>query len=170
MQFFTQLKLVNPSEKRLEHLTTQLKWRLQEGQGEAIYEIGVEDNGLLAGLSRDEMRKSLAVLTTMATKLGSEATVLRENLVDGSQGEEDERVVAEVLVRKLPDDQQVNKVHLPLVLVKIDEKYEIELKHDLAFKLSQYYLVSGLFHSCRHTSHKMYFSFQNSVKSSGYDQ
>lgn len=129
--FFTQLKLVNPSEKRVEHLTTQLKWRLQEGQGEAIYEIGVEDNGLLAGLSRDEMRKSLTVLTTMATKLGSEATVLRENLVDGSQGEEDERVVAEVLVRKVPDDQQVNKMHLPLVLVKIYEKYEIELKHDL---------------------------------------
>ena len=27
-----------------------MKWRLREGQGEAIYEIGVEDNGLMTGL------------------------------------------------------------------------------------------------------------------------
>lgn len=34
------LKLVDPSESRFEHLVTQMKWRLREGQGEAIYEIG----------------------------------------------------------------------------------------------------------------------------------
>lgn len=34
------LKLINPSPSRLQHLVTQLKWRLREGQGEAIYEIG----------------------------------------------------------------------------------------------------------------------------------
>ena len=33
--------LVNPSEERLHHLTTQLKWRVLEGSGEAIYAIGV---------------------------------------------------------------------------------------------------------------------------------
>jgi GTPase len=27
------LKLVNPSSHRLEHLVTQMKWRLREGQG-----------------------------------------------------------------------------------------------------------------------------------------
>lgn len=34
------LKLVNPSNQRFEHLVTQMKWRLQEGHGEAIYQIG----------------------------------------------------------------------------------------------------------------------------------
>ena len=34
--------LVDPTEERLTHLTTQLKWRVAEGQGEAIYAIGVE--------------------------------------------------------------------------------------------------------------------------------
>ena len=29
---------------------SQMKWRLREGQGEAIYEIGVEDNGLMTGM------------------------------------------------------------------------------------------------------------------------
>ena len=39
------LKLISPSKQRLEHLVTQLKWRLNEGNGEAIYEIGVTDSG-----------------------------------------------------------------------------------------------------------------------------
>ena len=51
-----------------EHLVTQLKWRLQEGEGEAIYQIGVEDSGLLAGLSDAEMSASLQTLQTMADR------------------------------------------------------------------------------------------------------
>lgn len=35
-------KLVNPSSSRLQHLITQMKWRLREGQGEAIYEASKE--------------------------------------------------------------------------------------------------------------------------------
>jgi hypothetical protein len=53
------LKLMDPTPSRLEHLVTQMKWRLQEGQGEAIYQIGVEDCGLLAGLTDEEMKASL---------------------------------------------------------------------------------------------------------------
>ena len=34
------LKLVSPSSQRFEHLVTQMKWRLREGHGEAIYQIG----------------------------------------------------------------------------------------------------------------------------------
>lgn len=34
------LKLINPSNQRFEHLVTQMKWRLREGHGEAIYQIG----------------------------------------------------------------------------------------------------------------------------------
>ena len=87
---------------------TQLKWRLQEGLGEAIYEIGVEDNGLLAGLTREDLNMSLDTLKRMASKLGSETTVLREQVVDGCEGENSARIVAEVLVRKVSDDQQVS--------------------------------------------------------------
>jgi GTPase len=39
-----------------------MKWRLQEGFGEAIYEIGVEDNGSCCGLSEDDLEKSLETL------------------------------------------------------------------------------------------------------------
>lgn len=62
------LKLLNPTASRFEHLVTQMKWRLREGQGEAIYEIGVADNGLLRGLSDTEMDDSIATLKKMADR------------------------------------------------------------------------------------------------------
>lgn len=93
------LKLINPSKQRFEHLVTQLKWRLREGQGEAVYEIGVSDSGHLQGLSDADMSASLDTLRKMAHKLGASTTVLRRKSVAGR------RSVVEVLVRKIPDDQ-----------------------------------------------------------------
>lgn len=60
---------MNPTDSRLEHLITQMKWRLEEGEGEAIYEIGVEDNGLLMGLSKTDLDASMESLETMALRL-----------------------------------------------------------------------------------------------------
>ena len=99
------MKLVNPSESRLIHLVTQMKWRLQEGQGEAIYEIGVEDNGAVVGLPEKELQASLKTLDLMASKLGAATSVLRRQCIDTSDAS---RHVAEVLVRQIPDDQQVS--------------------------------------------------------------
>ncbi|XP_051771970.1 GTP-binding protein 2 [Ctenopharyngodon idella] len=98
------LKLVNPTQYRFEHLATQMKWRLQEGRGEAVYQIGVEDNGLLVGLSEEDMKASLKTLRRMAEKVGADITVLREREVDYDSDEPHR--IAEVLVRKVPDDQQ----------------------------------------------------------------
>ena len=107
------LKLVNPSASRLEHLVTQMKvengmeeilelnlqWRLREGNGEAIYEMGVEDNGIMTGLSEEDMDSSLDTLQEMARRLGATVQVLRQRRIET-------RTVAEILVRKVPDDQQ----------------------------------------------------------------
>ncbi|KAK4128609.1 P-loop containing nucleoside triphosphate hydrolase protein [Parathielavia appendiculata] len=101
---------------RLEHLTTQLLWRLQqscpyhastatpalvipqlpeesealnapvklgkllpglEASRGALYEIGVADDGTLAGLTEDEMDESLTTLRIMAASLGCNVEVLR---------------------------------------------------------------------------------------------
>ncbi|KAK1802403.1 hypothetical protein P4O66_022064 [Electrophorus voltai] len=99
------LKLVNPTQYRFEHLATQLKWRLQEGRGEAVYQIGVEDNGLLVGLTEEDMTASLNTLRRMAEKVGADITLLREREVD-YESDRARRKIAEVLVRKVPDDQQ----------------------------------------------------------------
>ncbi|XP_050543928.1 GTP-binding protein 2 [Daktulosphaira vitifoliae] len=98
------LKLINPSKLRFEHLVTQLKWRLREGHGEAIYEIGVEDTGMLTGLSIEDMESSLITLDQMASKLGATTSVLRERMVGK------DKMVAEILVRKVPDDQECIEV------------------------------------------------------------
>lgn len=77
----------------------QLKWRLREGNGEAIYEIGVQDSGILTGLSKRDMTASLQTLKQMALKLGATTSLLQERIL------ENKRIVTEVLVRKIPDDQ-----------------------------------------------------------------
>ncbi|KAM8842650.1 GTP-binding protein 2b isoform 1-T1 [Synchiropus picturatus] len=99
------LKLVNPSQSRFEHLATQLKWRLQEGRGEAVYQIGVEDNGLLVGLTEADMKASIKTLKRMAERVGADITLLREREVE-HELDRNNRKIAEVLVRKVPDDQQ----------------------------------------------------------------
>jgi GTPase len=81
-----------------------MKWRLREGQGEAIYEIGVEDSGILTGLSAKELHASLQTLQHMAQRLGATTTVLRERVVNSqnkSNANEGVKKVAEVLVRKV---------------------------------------------------------------------
>ena len=116
------LKLVDPSPSRLEHLVTQMKWRLREGNGEAIYELGVEDKGLMVGLTESEARASLRTLYLMSEKLGASLTVLRERVVTGDSRDQSwrqgkqvaeydacasgERKALEVLVRKVPEDQE----------------------------------------------------------------
>lgn len=72
-----------------------MKWRLREGQGEALYEIGVEDNGVLTGLSESDMNDSLSTLQRMANVLGAATTILRERTLENG------RMVTEVLVRKV---------------------------------------------------------------------
>ncbi|MCG3252821.1 MAG: hypothetical protein KAX09_03165, partial [Candidatus Heimdallarchaeota archaeon] len=91
------LKLIDPTATRFEHLVTQMKFRLQEGLGEAIYEIGVEDNGYPKGLSDKELKLSIETLTKMAQELNADITILRER--EGEIG-----TVAEVLVRKLAEE------------------------------------------------------------------
>ncbi|KAF3423005.1 hypothetical protein E2986_09331 [Frieseomelitta varia] len=101
------LKLINPSSQRFEHLVTQMKWRLREGHGEAIYQIGVEDNGKLTGLTREDMKASLKTLNDMAARLGATTSVLRERHANSKNKDmtachnREERQVAEVLVKKL---------------------------------------------------------------------
>lgn len=73
----TQLRLLPPNNERFERLTTQLKWRLQEGGGQAVYEIGVLDDGTLIGITDEDMDRSLQTLELMAAELGATVMVLR---------------------------------------------------------------------------------------------
>lgn len=60
------LKFDNPTLNRVTHLTTQMRFRLNEGYGRAIYRIGVEDNGVVLGISLAEIKETLSFLFYMA--------------------------------------------------------------------------------------------------------
>lgn len=69
------LSLADKSGERFQHLVTQMKWRLAEGQGRAVYEIGVRDDGIVEGLCEEEMAASLETLQAMASALDADITI-----------------------------------------------------------------------------------------------
>lgn len=78
------------SRDRFNRLITQLQWRLNEGSGLCVYEIGVLDDGSLAGISIQDMRKSLVYLCAMAQALEARVELrrlmmLHEDKVSGTQ-------------------------------------------------------------------------------------
>lgn len=71
------LQLLDPAPDRVKHLTTQLHWRLNEGKGEAFYEIGVRDNGEAIGIPVGSMIKSIRTLARMCQVLNAELEIVR---------------------------------------------------------------------------------------------
>lgn len=78
-------KLVGISEDRFKHLVSQLKYRLSEGQGEAIYEIGISDQGVPVGLEEHEFAETLETLRRMAGALQADLSVICEKWVTRRQ-------------------------------------------------------------------------------------
>ncbi|WVQ84790.1 hypothetical protein IAT38_006947 [Cryptococcus sp. DSM 104549] len=72
------LKLIEPTAERFERLVTQMMWRLKQGKNEAIYELGLADDGTVIGLTRSEMDASLRTLELMASEVGATVIVLKE--------------------------------------------------------------------------------------------
>lgn len=73
------LQILPGSTERLDRLVTQLSWRLTEGGGTCVYELGVRDDGALVGITLQDMRQSLAYLCAMAQHVG--ATVALQRLM-----------------------------------------------------------------------------------------
>ena len=86
-------KLTNLSDDQFIHRITQLNWRLNEGCDEAVYEIGVEDDGNPLGLSPEDLEESLINLKRMADSVGCDMTV--QQFLEGEVG-----VTARVLLRR----------------------------------------------------------------------
>ncbi|CAJ0582883.1 unnamed protein product, partial [Mesorhabditis spiculigera] len=108
------VKLLNPSASRLEHLITQMKWRLREGQGEAIYEIGVRDDGAVCGLTDAELEASYVTLRHMASSLNATVGILNERDVTPQNSLVRRRAI-EVLIRLVPENQQFLELRLAIL-------------------------------------------------------
>jgi len=91
------LKLIDPTPTRFARLVTQLKWRLLEGGGQACYELGVTDDGLLIGLSRGYLERSLETLEMMAGEIGASVVVVKEIEVPRELAGLNERLAAKYI-------------------------------------------------------------------------
>ncbi|MEM0076390.1 MAG: GTP-binding protein, partial [Thermoproteota archaeon] len=94
------LKVVINDSERLEELATQLNYRLNEGGGEAFYELGVSNEGELIGLSEEEAKITLTNFEKICKRVNASFIVVRET--EGKKGK-----VYELLIRRTIDSPPV---------------------------------------------------------------
>ncbi|QKR00521.1 elongation factor 1-alpha [Metallosphaera tengchongensis] len=80
-------------EERLQELATQMKFRLEEGGGEAIYIIGVSDDGDAIGLTLDDLESTMKTLEKIASMIS--AKISHKRIVKLKE----DLYVGEVLIR-----------------------------------------------------------------------
>ncbi len=88
------LFLTSWHKEKIEKLATQIKYRVNEGGGEAIYVLGVSDDGKVMGLSSRELEASVKLLDQAAERVGVTCTLLRVEEVRRG------RFVAQLLLRR----------------------------------------------------------------------
>lgn len=74
------IKISKLTKPRFTSLVTQLRFRLREGRGKAIYYLGITDDGAVSGTHPDLLKTSLRILEHMARKVGN-CCVLPEEMV-----------------------------------------------------------------------------------------
>lgn len=62
------LTLSAVSQNKIEKITTQMRYRLDEGHGEAYYTLGVLDDGGVVGITEEDYKINLKILQTVADK------------------------------------------------------------------------------------------------------
>lgn len=70
-------RLTGISAPRFQHLVTQMQFRVSEGRGQCLYELGVSDDGTPRGLTKKDFEESVQTIQRMAAQLQLEATLLQ---------------------------------------------------------------------------------------------
>ncbi|WP_414470345.1 GTPBP1 family GTP-binding protein [Methanobacterium sp. ACI-7] len=84
---------------RKQRLASQMKYRMERGSDEAIYFIGVDDDGNLIGLEEEKFKESLFVLKKIAEEINSSILKVEEYPADNGN-------VARVFIRKNNGDKK----------------------------------------------------------------
>ena len=70
--------------RKVSHIATQMNYRLYQGNGKAIFIIGVSDDGDVEGITREELDISLAFMDDVAEVIG--ATIYKRRTYQGNSG------------------------------------------------------------------------------------
>ena len=106
--------LIEPTSERFEQLVSQMKYRIEEGGGEALYELGVSDKGEPYGLNDKELEKSMETMKKLAEANDAEA-----NIVYIKSGKMKDHSIVEVLIRKNPMENEAVELSI-CVLGNVD--------------------------------------------------
>jgi GTPase len=88
------LKLIDKTDERIQELATQMRFRCMEGNGECFYNLGVEDDGNLVGVTDEEYEETVNTLKIIAKKNDYYVQILSKDRVTENKS------VYEVLIRE----------------------------------------------------------------------
>lgn len=77
------LKVITNDKKRIEQLASQMKWRMNEGLGEAIYYIGINDEGDIDGILDDDYIQTIRNLSKITKIIDAKIGEVDKNNLDG---------------------------------------------------------------------------------------
>lgn len=75
------LKIIPDNDFRLEQLASQMKWRINEGNGIAFYFIGVDDDGTVKGISKEEFTITIKNLNKIIKFINAKIVNINNNKV-----------------------------------------------------------------------------------------
>jgi GTPase len=141
--------LINVDSTRLEQLATQMKWRLSEGDNQAIYYLGVDDDGTPYPINEKEKKETLNNFILLLEK--NNAEIIDFKVIKTTYSEKPcsyfkitirrkTKILPEVRIVLLGDSQTGKTTFLSNILLnKIDGKTEARIylmnhKHELETK------------------------------------
>jgi GTPase len=141
------LKLINKDEERIEKLASQMRFRTEEGDGECIYNLGVEDKGRIIGISEIEYEETINVLNSAAQMNNYAITRLSSSSISQN------KKIYEVMVREKNDNKY------------IDLRVAIAGSVDSGKSTFTGALVNGVFDDGRGYARSMIFNYPHEIKS-----
>jgi len=137
--------LINLDSNRFEQLSTQMKWRLAEGNNEAIYYLGVDDNGSPYNMTKKEIKETLFNFTKLINNNNAEITNFEKYIYESNTYfkitiRKKHKILPEVRVVLLGDTQSGKTTFLSNILLnKVDTNNDVRIymmnhKHELVTK------------------------------------
>ena len=96
------LKLIDKDVNKINTLTTQMRYRCLEGNGECIYNIGVEDNGTMTGITYEEYIETIKNINLIAIKNNYSVNLLSSTEVKNKKS------IYEVLIREINENKYID--------------------------------------------------------------
>ncbi len=101
-------KLSDDSPERIERLATQMRYRCNEGGSECIYNLGVDDDGTIVGITQQEYNTTINCLKSAADKNKYSISILTYSPVNNGNSGTEPKNIYEILIREINDHSYID--------------------------------------------------------------